>query len=107
MNNNRLKIKTGDTVKVISGKDKGKTGKVIKVLPKISKVMVENVNVHTRFEKSKKAGEPGKKVTFFAALHVSKVMLLDPNSGNPSRVGFTFLENGSKQRMARTSGKAV
>ena len=107
MNNNRLKIKTGDTVKVISGKDKGKTGKVIKVLPKISKVMVENVNIHTRFEKSKKAGEPGKKVTFFAALHFSKVMLLDPNSGNPSRVGFTFLENGSKQRMARTSGKAV
>ena len=49
---NKLKIKTGDTVKVLSGKDKGKTGKVLKVMPKISKVMVENVNVHTRFERS-------------------------------------------------------
>ena len=105
--NNRLKIKTGDTVKVLSGKDKGKTGKVIKVLPKISKVVVENVNTHTKFERSKKAGEPGKKVTFFAALPVSKVMLIDPNSGNPSRVSFNFLENGAKQRIAKASGKAV
>ena len=107
MSMNKLRIKTGDTVKVLSGKDKGKTGKVIKVLPKIGKVMVENVNLHTRFERSKKTGEGGKKVTFFGALPVSKVMLLDPNSGQSSRVTFTFLENGSKQRMAKASGKAV
>jgi large subunit ribosomal protein L24 len=104
---NRLRIKTGDTVKILSGKDKGKTGKVLRVLPKISKVMVENVNTHTRFEKSKQAGEKGKKVTFFALLPVSKVMLVDPNSGEPSRVSFTFLENGTKQRIAKSSGKAV
>lgn len=107
MKNFKLKIKTGDTVKVISGKDKGKTGKVIKVMPKDAKVTVENVNVHTRFERSKNAGEPGKKITFFAPLPISKVMLLDPNSGQASRVGYTILENGSKQRIARTSGKAV
>jgi len=105
--NNRLKIKTGDTVKVLSGKDKGKTGKVIKVLPKIGKAVVENVNIHTRFQKAKKAGEPGKKVTFFAALQASKLMLVDPNSGESSRVSYTFLENGSKQRIAKASGKAV
>jgi len=105
--NNRLKIKTGDTVKILSGKDKGKTGKVIKVLPKIGKAVVENVNIHTRFQRAKKAGEPGKKVTFFAALSSSKLMLVDPNSGQPSRVSFTFLENGSKQRIAKASGKAV
>ena len=104
---NKLKIKTGDTVKILSGKDKGKTGKVMRVLPKIGKLVVENVALHTRFERSKKAGEGGKKVTFFASIPISKVMLLDPNSGNPSRVSFTFLENGSKQRIAKASGKAV
>src|SRR6185295_7815368 len=101
--NNRLKIKTGDTVKILSGKDKGKTGKVLRVLPKVGKVMVENVNVHTRFERSKKAGEKGKKVTFNALLPVSKVMLMDPSSGEPSRVSFKFLENGTKQRIAKAS----
>jgi large subunit ribosomal protein L24 len=104
---NKLKIKKGDTVKVISGKDKGKTGKVIKVIPKISKLVVENINVHTKFEKAKQAGQPGKKVTFPGAMAISKVMLVDPNSGNPSRVKYTILENGSKQRVAKASGKAV
>lgn len=104
---NKLRIKSGDTVKVLSGKDKGKTGKVIKVLPKIGKATVENVNMHTRFERSKRAGESGKKVTFFAPLPVSKLQLLDPNSGTPSRVSFTFLDNGSKQRIAKASGKAA
>ena len=104
---NKLRIKTGDTVKILSGKDKGKTGKVIKVLPKIAKLVVENVNSHTRFERSKQAGQPGKKISFFAPLSVSKVMLLDPNSGNPTRVGFNFLDNGSKQRIGKDSGKAV
>lgn len=107
MKNFRPKIKTGDTVKVLSGKDKGKTGKVIKVLPKIGKLVVDNVNLHTKFERSKKAGEPGKKVTFFGGLPISKVMLIDPNSGTASRVKYTFLENGSKQRIAKASGKAV
>lgn len=104
---NKLRIKTGDTVKILSGKDKGKTGKVIKVLPKIFKLVVENVNSHTRFERPKKAGEAGKKINFFSPLAVSKVMLIDPSSGNPTRVGFNFLENGSKQRVGKVSGKAV
>ncbi len=104
---NKFKIKSGDMVKVLSGKDKGKTGKVIKVMPKIGKLVVENVNLHTKFERSKQAGQPGKKVTFFGGLPVSKVMLIDSNSGSPSRVKYTFLENGSKQRIGKASGKAV
>ena len=104
---NKLKIKTGDTVKILSGKDKGKTGKVTRVMPKIGKVVVENVNLHTKFERSKTAGQPGKKITFSGGLPVSKVMLVDPNSGEASRVKFTFLENGTKQRTAKGSGKAV
>jgi len=104
---NKMKIKKGDTVKVISGKDKGKTGKVMRVLPKISRVVVENVNMHTKFEKSKQAGQPGKRITFSGSMAVSKVQLIDSNSGNPSRVGYTFLENGNKQRVAKKSNKAV
>ena len=104
---NKLKIKKGDTVKVISGKDKGKTGKVLQVMPKIGKVIVENINIHTRFQKSKQAGQPGQKVTFAAGLQASKVMLIDNNSGTTTRVGYKFLESGNKQRIGKASGKAV
>lgn len=104
---NKLKIKKGDTVKVLSGKDKGKTGKILEALPKIGKVMVEGVNTHTRFERAKKAGEQGKKITFFAPMPVSKLMLVDPNSGSTTRIGYKYLENGNKQRIAKASKKAV
>ena len=103
----KMKIKKGDTVKVLSGKDKGKTGKIVSVDSKTAKVVVENVNIHTRFERSKKAGQPGTKVSAPAPLPVGKVQLIDPASGNPTRVGYTILENGSRQRIARKTGKAV
>jgi large subunit ribosomal protein L24 len=80
---------------------------VLQVLPKIGKIVVENVNSHTRFERSKKAGAPGKKISFFAPFPVSKAMLVDGSSGESSRVGYKFLENGNKQRIAKVSGKAV
>ncbi len=104
---NKLKIKKGDTVKILSGKDKGKTGKVLRVIPKIAKVMVENVAMHTRFQKSKQAGQPGTKVVFSAPISISKVMLIDTNSGQSSRVGYKILENKTKQRIAKKSGKAI
>ncbi len=104
---NKLRIKKGDTVKVLSGKDKGVKGKVLEVLPKIRKAVVENVHMHTRFERSKKAGQPGKKVVFSAPIPVSKLQLVDPNSGEPSRVGYTILENKTKQRIGKSSGKAL
>ena len=107
MSNFKLKIKKGDNVKVLSGKDKGKTGKVLQVLPSRGKAVVENVNMHTRFEKSRKAGQPGKKVTFSSPMPISKLQLLDPHSGKPSRVGFKTLETGVKQRIAKVSDKAV
>jgi large subunit ribosomal protein L24 len=104
---NKLKIRKGDTVKVLSGKDKGKTGKVLNVDPIRRTVVVENVNIHTRFERSKRAGQPGSKVQFPGALAVSKVQLIDSNSGSPTRVGFKVLENGTRQRIGKDSGKAV
>ncbi len=105
--NNKLKIKKGDSVKILSGKYKGKTGKVLQVFPKTSGVVVEGVNLHTRFEKSKQAGQPGKKIEFTSPLPISKVMLVDSNSGLPSRVGYKMGDKGIKQRIARKSGKAV
>jgi large subunit ribosomal protein L24 len=107
MSNAKLKIKKGDTVKILSGKDKGKTGKVLRVLPEAGRVVVDNINMHTRFERSKKAGTPGQKVVFAASLHASNVMLVDSNSGKPTRVGFKRMDNGSKIRIAKKSDKAV
>ncbi len=103
----KLKIKKGDNVKILSGKDKGKTGKVLRVISSIHKVVVENVNMHTKFERSRRAGQPGQKVVFAGAMAVSKVQLIDPNSGKPTRVGFKTLDNGTKQRIAKQSGKAI
>ena len=103
----KFKIKKGDTVKVLSGKDKGKTGKVLSVLPKLEKLVVENINLHTRFRKSKKKGQPGQKVVLSSPLPISKLMLVDSNSGKSTRVGFKILENGQKQRIAKISNKPI
>lgn len=103
----KMKIKKGDSVKILSGKDKGKTGTVLRAIPATGKVVVENVNVHTKFEKGKTNRQVGGKITFPGALSVSKVMLIDSNTGNPTRVGYKTLENGTKQRIGRKSGKAV
>ena len=77
MNNKsvRLKIKSGDTVRILSGKDKGKTGKVIKVIPKIGKLVVENVNLHTKFERSKKPEKKVKKLHSLAAWQYLRLCL--------------------------------
>lgn len=103
----KMKIKKGDTVKILSGKDKGKTGTVLRALPTIGKVVVENVNMHTKFEKGKTNRQLGQKISFAGAMHVSKVMLIDSNSGKSTRIGYQILENGTKQRIGRKSGKAV
>lgn len=103
----KLKIKKGDNVKILSGKDKGKTGKVLRVLPSAGKVVVENVNVHTKFEKGRTRRQVAQRITFSSPMSVSKVMLIDPSSGKPTRVGYQILEDGSKQRIAKKSGKAI
>ncbi len=104
----KLKIKKGDTVKVLSGKDKGKTGKVLRVLPSVHKVVVENVNVHTKYERPRGTRQrTPQQISFASPMPVSKVMLVDSNSGKPTRVGYQILENGTKQRIAKKSGKAV
>ena len=102
-----MKIKKGDTVKILSGKDKGKTGTVLRAIPALGRVVVDNVNMHTKFKKGQTRRQVAQQITFAGTMDVSKVMLIDSNSGKPSRVGYQFLDNGTKQRIAKKSGKAI
>ena len=100
-----MKIKKGDTIIVIAGDDKGKTGEVTKSLPKEGKVFVAGINLVKRHQKPSQTN-PGGIITKEAALNVSNVALIDPKSGKATRVGFK-LDGGKKVRIARKSGEAV
>lgn len=102
-----MKVKKGDTVLVIAGKDKGAKGKVIAAYPRQDKVLVEGVNrvkKHTRIRTTQRGAKTGGIVTQEAPIHVSNVQVLD-SDGNPTRVGYRFDENGQKVRIARSTGK--
>ncbi|KWV34395.1 50S ribosomal protein L24 [Micromonospora rifamycinica] len=102
-----MKVKKGDTVIVIAGKDKGAKGKVIAAYPRQDKVLVEGVNrvkKHTRISTTQRGAKTGGIVTQEAPIHVSNVQVLD-SDGNPTRVGYRFDDNGQKVRIARSTGK--
>lgn len=100
-----MKIHTGDLVKVIAGKDKGKEGKVLTVDLKTERVVIEGVNIVTKHVKSH-GSTPGQIVKMERAIHVSNVTALDPETKKPTRIGFKF--DGSKKiRIAKKSGKAL
>jgi large subunit ribosomal protein L24 len=101
-----LKIRRGDTVVVISGKEKGERGEVKQVLPRENRVVVEGINVRTRHARPTQNNQQGL-YTFEAPIHVSNVMLVDPNSGEPTRVGYQFTDSGEKIRVAKASGKDI
>ena len=100
----KMHVKTDDTVIVISGRDKGKTGKVLAVSPKEGKVIVEGCNIVSKHVKPRKAGQPGGIIKAESAIYASKVMLVDPDSGKRTRVGYRLLDDGSKERIAKRSG---
>jgi large subunit ribosomal protein L24 len=100
------KIKKGDTVVVLSGKDKGQKGTVMSVLPKESKVVVQGVNVAVRHRKPSQANPQGGIDRREAPLHISKVAVADPKDGKPTRVRFED-RNGKKVRVAVKSGEAI
>jgi large subunit ribosomal protein L24 len=102
----KLKVKKGDEVVVLSGRDRGKKGEVLRVLPKESRVVVQGVNVMKRHSRPK-AGDAGGIVEKEAALHVSNVALADPKDGRPTRVGYKLLADGRKVRVARRSGEVI
>ncbi len=100
---NKLHVKTGDTVVVLSGKEKGKKGKILQVSPKERKVIIEGVNMCTKHVKPRRQGEAGGIVKAEAAMYACKVMPVCPKCGKPTRVGHKVLEDGSKVRVCKNA----
>ena len=102
----KLKIKKGDNVVVISGRDKGKRGEVLRVFPDENRVIVQDVHVARRHTKPQ-LGNPGGIVEKELKIHVSNVAHIDPQSDKPTRVGYRILDDGRKVRVARRSGEVI
>jgi large subunit ribosomal protein L24 len=103
-----MKIRKGDTVQVISGKDRGATGKVIAAYPTEQRLLVEGVNrikKHTKVTTGIRGAKSGGIVTQEAPIHVSNVMLVDPETNRPTRVGYRRADDGSKVRISKSTGK--
>ncbi|WP_240377801.1 50S ribosomal protein L24 [Bacillus piscicola] len=106
MSQPKLHVKTGDKVKVITGKDKGKEGVILRAYPSQQRVLVEGVNIVKKHAKPSQENPQGGILNIEAPVHVSNVMPLDPKSGEPTRVGFK-VENGKKVRIAKKSGEPL
>ncbi len=102
----KMKIKKGDNVVVISGRDKGKAGEVLRVLPTERRLIVQGVHVARRHTKPR-MGDPGGIVEKELTIHVSNVAHVDPQSGKPTRIGYKTLDDGRKVRIARRSGEMI
>ena len=103
----KMRIRKGDTVQVIAGKDKGKTGAVLRTLPSENRLIVEGVNMRTRHEKPTQEGESGRIVTEEAALHASNVMLYSTTKKVASRVEIVVEKDGSKKRRLKKTGELI
>ena len=102
----KFKIRKGDKVTVITGRDKGKTGEVLRVLTKKDRVLVQGVNMVQRHQRPSQMN-PGGIIEKEASVHISNVAHIDPKSREATRVGFRFEEGGRKVRIARRSGEAI
>lgn len=100
------RIKKGDRVVVTTGRDKGKTGEVSRVIPKEDRVVVQGVNMVKRHQRQTQT-QAGGIVEREASIHLSNVMIADPKSGEPTRVGFKTLDDGRKVRVAKRSGEQI
>ena len=98
-----MKIKKGDEVLVISGKDRGKKGRVMRAYPGKSQVLVEKINYRTIYLRRTKETPNGGISKMECPIHVSNVQLIDPRTSKPTRVGYTVLADGTKQRVAKKS----
>ncbi len=102
----RLHVTSGDTVQIISGEDKGKRGKVLRVYPKTGRVAVEGINIVTKHQKPTQTA-PGGKIQREAPVHHSKMMLIDPKSGEPTRIRRRKDSDGTLERIAVKSGQSI
>jgi large subunit ribosomal protein L24 len=104
---NKVHVKKGDNVMVISGKDKGKKGKVLEVSPKEGKIIIEGRNMVTKHVKPNKMGQQGGIVKAEGAMYASKVMIVCSKCGKPTRIGHLVNGDGSKVRVCRHCGEAM
>ena len=105
--NKKVHVKTGDTVIVLSGKNKGKKGKVMALSPKEGKVIVERVNMVKKHVKPRKMGEPGGIIKAEGAMYACKVQIVCPHCGKPTRVGHKLYEDGTKGRICKKCGESL
>lgn len=103
----KMHVKTGDTVQVISGKDKGKVGEIVRAIPSNSQVIVKGVNIKTKHVKPKQEGESGRIVTAEFPIHSSNVMHYSTKQNVASRICYTFDEQGRKVRMLKKTGEII
>lgn len=101
-----MKLKKNDKVLVISGKDRGKVGRITRIIVKSSRLVVEGVNIRTKHIK-KTQQQAGQKITFEAPISISNVMILDPSNNKPTRIGYKMLDNGKKERVSRLTGTSL
>jgi large subunit ribosomal protein L24 len=100
------RIKKGDKVVVLTGRDKGRSGEVIQVMPKDERALIRGVNMVTRHQKQSAAQEGGL-IRKEAPIHLSNVAIADPTDGKPTRIGFKTLNDGRKVRFAKRSGETI
>jgi large subunit ribosomal protein L24 len=103
----KMHVRKGDTVQVISGRDKGKVAEILQTLPKTSQVIVKGVNIRTKHVKPQQDGESGQISTFEAPIHSSNVMLYSEKEKVASRVGYTVTDDGRKVRMLKKTGEII
>ncbi len=105
--NTKMHVKKGDTVQIISGKDKGKVGEILKAFPKLSRVIVKGVNIKTKHVKPQQEGESGRITTLEGPIHISNVMLYSIKQNVASRVCYTFTEDGRKVRRLKKTDEII
>ena len=103
----KMRIKKGDTVQVITGKDKGKTGEVLRTLPYENRLIVQGINLRTRHLKPTQEGESGRIVTEETSLHASNVMLSSTTKNGASRVAIVVDKDGTKKRRLKKTGEVI
>ncbi len=103
----KLHVKRGDTVMVISGQDKGKTGKVIAAFPRESKVIIEGVNIIKKHQKPRGIGQAGEIIEKEAPIFASKVMYYEATKKRPTRIGYKILKDGKKVRVSKVTGEQI
>ncbi|NCO75814.1 MAG: 50S ribosomal protein L24 [Cyanobacteria bacterium] len=103
----KMHVKKGDTVQIISGKDKGKVGEILTSIPKDSTVIVKGVNIRTKHVKPRQEGESGQISTYEAPIHSSKVMLYSEKEKVASRISYVLTEEGKKVRKLKKTGEII